>query len=193
MPQMKMVLTRLGRGSRMVVTGDPSQTDLPNNTKSGLAHALGILKGVKGVALEELTRADVVRHELVGRIIEAYDKDAAKRRLAKVSTASSSAPHSCRSICGSPMRAGRRLAMSRRWRARARPTLPNHMKAEGEVSVLLTNDAEMHALNKQWRGLDKPTDVLSFPVGWTRKSPANPITLVISRSVTKPPCRTQRR
>jgi phosphate starvation-inducible PhoH-like protein len=77
-PQMKMVLTRLGRGSRMVVTGDPSQTDLPNNLASGLGHAIKILKGVQGVALEELTRADVVRHELVGRIIDAYDKDAAK-------------------------------------------------------------------------------------------------------------------
>jgi phosphate starvation-inducible PhoH-like protein len=77
-PQMKMVLTRLGRGSRMVVTGDPSQTDLPNNLKSGLGHAIHILKGVKGVAIEELTRADVVRHELVGRIIDAYDKDARK-------------------------------------------------------------------------------------------------------------------
>jgi phosphate starvation-inducible protein PhoH and related proteins len=75
-PQMKMVLTRLGRGSRMVVTGDPSQTDLPNNMKSGLAHAMSILKNVKGVAIEQLTRADVVRHELVGRIIDAYDKDA---------------------------------------------------------------------------------------------------------------------
>ena len=77
-PQMKMVLTRLGRGSRMVVTGDPSQTDLPSNTKSGLAHAISILKDVKGVALEQLTRADVVRHELVGRIIDAYDKDASR-------------------------------------------------------------------------------------------------------------------
>jgi len=77
-PQMKMVLTRLGRGSRMVVTGDPSQTDLPGGVKSGLGHAMTILKGVKGVAIEELTRADVVRHELVGRIIDAYDRDAAK-------------------------------------------------------------------------------------------------------------------
>jgi phosphate starvation-inducible PhoH-like protein len=75
-PQMKMVLTRLGRGSRMVVTGDPSQTDLPPNTRSGLGHAMSILKGVEGVAIEQLTRADVVRHELVGRIIDAYDKDA---------------------------------------------------------------------------------------------------------------------
>ncbi|MDP3740183.1 MAG: PhoH family protein [Hyphomonadaceae bacterium] len=77
-PQMKMVLTRLGKGSRMIVTGDPSQTDLPGGIRSGLAHALGILKGVKGVALEELTKADVVRHELVGRIIDAYERDATK-------------------------------------------------------------------------------------------------------------------
>jgi len=77
-PQMKMVLTRLGRGSRMIVTGDPSQTDLPFNTKSGLSHAISILKSVKGVDLEELTTADVVRHELVGRIVEAYDRDASR-------------------------------------------------------------------------------------------------------------------
>ena len=77
-PQMKMVLTRLGKGSRMIVTGDPSQTDLPGGVRSGLAHALVILRGVKGVALEELTKADVVRHELVGRIIDAYDRDASK-------------------------------------------------------------------------------------------------------------------
>jgi phosphate starvation-inducible protein PhoH and related proteins len=75
-PQMKMVLTRLGRGSRMVVTGDPSQSDLPFNAKSGLSHAISILKGVKGVALSELTAQDVVRHELVARIVHAYDKDA---------------------------------------------------------------------------------------------------------------------
>gem|GEM_PF-620187 len=77
-PQMKMVLTRLGRGSRMIVTGDPSQTDLPDKTRSGLDHAVSILRGVKGVALEQLTAADVVRHELVGRIIDAYDRDAAR-------------------------------------------------------------------------------------------------------------------
>jgi phosphate starvation-inducible PhoH-like protein len=76
--QMKMVLTRLGRGSRMVVTGDPSQTDLPSGTKSGLPHAMSILDDVQGVAIEKLTRADVVRHELVGRIIDAYDRDTSR-------------------------------------------------------------------------------------------------------------------
>jgi phosphate starvation-inducible PhoH-like protein len=73
-PQMKMVLTRLGRGSRMVVTGDPTQTDLPDNKPSGLSHAVDLLDGVPGVALSRLTGADVVRHDLVARIVEAYDR-----------------------------------------------------------------------------------------------------------------------
>ncbi len=74
-PQMKMVLTRLGRGSRMVVTGDPSQTDLPNRSPSGLAHGMKILDGVEGVSQAALTTKDVVRHDLVARIVSAYDKD----------------------------------------------------------------------------------------------------------------------
>ncbi len=76
--QMKMVLTRLGEGARMVVTGDPSQIDLVNARDSGLAHAVGILEGVKGVAITRFSAADVVRHPLVERIVRAYDADAAK-------------------------------------------------------------------------------------------------------------------
>jgi len=76
--QMKMVLTRLGEGARMVVTGDPSQIDLVNARDSGLAHAVGILEGVTGVAITRFTAADVVRHPLVERIVRAYDADAAK-------------------------------------------------------------------------------------------------------------------
>lgn len=79
-PQMKMVLTRLGRGSRMVVTGDPSQSDLDHRTPSGLGHAMRILDGVEGVSIRVLTAADVVRHEMVARIIDAYARsDAAAR------------------------------------------------------------------------------------------------------------------
>ncbi len=77
--QMKMVLTRIGDGSRMVVTGDPSQVDLLNTADSGLAHAVGLLTGVEGVAVTHFTAADVVRHPLVGRIVKAYDADAARR------------------------------------------------------------------------------------------------------------------
>jgi phosphate starvation-inducible PhoH-like protein len=78
--QMKMVLTRIGEGSRMAVTGDPSQVDLLNPADSGLSHAVSILEGVEGVAVAHFTAADVVRHPLVGRIVRAYDADAAKRR-----------------------------------------------------------------------------------------------------------------
>jgi len=71
--QMKMFLTRLGERSRMVVNGDLSQIDLPTGARSGLADALDILKGVKGVGRIAFTSADVVRHDLVTRIVEAYD------------------------------------------------------------------------------------------------------------------------
>lgn len=77
--QMKMVLTRLGEGSRMVVTGDPSQIDLVNGADSGLAHAVGLLEGVEGVGVNRFSVEDVVRHPMVERIVRAYDADATKR------------------------------------------------------------------------------------------------------------------
>ncbi|QUS61880.1 PhoH family protein [Synechocystis sp. PCC 7339] len=72
--QLKMVLTRLGFGSKMIVTGDVTQTDLPNHQKSGLQVAQTILKDVEGVAFCYLNQADVVRHPLVQRIVEAYER-----------------------------------------------------------------------------------------------------------------------
>ncbi|MGK2255820.1 MAG: phosphate starvation-inducible PhoH-like protein, partial [Brevundimonas sp.] len=78
--QMKMVLTRLGDGARMVVTGDPSQIDLLNPRDSGLAHALRILDGVQGVGILRFAAEDVVRHAMVERIVRAYDADAARSR-----------------------------------------------------------------------------------------------------------------
>jgi phosphate starvation-inducible protein PhoH and related proteins len=71
--QMKMFLTRLGEASRMVVTGDPTQVDLPAGVRSGLAEALETLKDVDGIATVRLTDKDVVRHELVARIVRAYE------------------------------------------------------------------------------------------------------------------------
>lgn len=70
--QMRMFLTRLGENSRMVITGDPSQIDLPRGVRSGLDEALNILRGVEGVGVCRLGDADVVRHPLVGRIVRAY-------------------------------------------------------------------------------------------------------------------------
>ncbi len=78
--QMKMFLTRLGEGSRMVVTGDRTQVDLPRNVPSGLSDAEGLLDGIDDISFSYFTAKDVVRHSLVGKIIEAYDAaDPAKR------------------------------------------------------------------------------------------------------------------
>ena len=72
--QMKMFLTRIGFGSRAVITGDPSQVDLPRNQRSGLVDATRVLESVQGLAFTQFTSADVVRHPLVGRIVDAYEK-----------------------------------------------------------------------------------------------------------------------
>src|SRR5262245_26734125 len=72
--QMKMFLTRIGEGSKMAVTGDPSQTDLPPGQKSGLEHAVGLLRAVQGIEAVRFEAGDVVRRDLVARIVEAYDK-----------------------------------------------------------------------------------------------------------------------
>ena len=78
--QMKMFLTRLGFGSKMVVTGDVTQIDLPNAAKSGLAVIRGILHDIEDISFQELTAEDVVRHRLIGDIVKAYDKfDEAKQ------------------------------------------------------------------------------------------------------------------
>lgn len=76
--QMKMLLTRLGEGSRMVVTGDPTQVDLPQGATSGLADALGVLEGVESVGQIAFTNADIIRHPLVARIVAAYDRKGTK-------------------------------------------------------------------------------------------------------------------
>ena len=72
--QIKMFLTRMGMNTKMIVTGDMTQIDLPSSQTSGLVQALKILKGVKGISFVELNKKDVVRHKLVTQIVEAYEK-----------------------------------------------------------------------------------------------------------------------
>ena len=72
--QIKMFMTRLGMGSKMIITGDITQIDLPRSTQSGLIHALSVLDNVKGVGKVEFTKKDIVRHHLVQRIVEAYER-----------------------------------------------------------------------------------------------------------------------
>jgi phosphate starvation-inducible PhoH-like protein len=76
--QMKMFLTRIGFGSKAVVTGDVSQIDLPRGSKSGLIDARRILVGVRGIAFTEFNSSDVVRHPLVARIVDAYAEHESK-------------------------------------------------------------------------------------------------------------------
>ena len=83
--QMKMFLTRLGFGSRIVITGDVTQIDLPDDKTSGLKDAVRVLEGVKDIAICQLTSADVVRHALVQQIINAYEKAAQKQEVKKPS------------------------------------------------------------------------------------------------------------
>jgi phosphate starvation-inducible PhoH-like protein len=75
-----MFLTRLGENARMIVTGDPSQVDLPPGQTSGLTEAVRLLAGVEGVGHVVFTEADVIRHELVARIVSAYDRASAARK-----------------------------------------------------------------------------------------------------------------
>ena len=78
--QMKMFLTRMGTGSKVVVTGDVTQIDLPDRSRSGLLDALNVLKNVEGIARVYFTEKDVVRHRLVQEIVKAYDRAARQRR-----------------------------------------------------------------------------------------------------------------
>lgn len=85
--QIKMFLTRLGMNAKMIVTGDMTQVDLPASVTSGLKEAMGVLKNVPGIGRVEFNKKDIVRHKLVQRIVEAYDKfDKSKLRAAKKDT-----------------------------------------------------------------------------------------------------------
>lgn len=77
--QIKMFLTRLGMNAKMIITGDVTQIDLPSSQQSGLIHSLNVLRDIKGIAKIEFDKKDIVRHKLVQRIVEAYEKDDAKR------------------------------------------------------------------------------------------------------------------
>jgi phosphate starvation-inducible PhoH-like protein len=79
--QMKMFLTRLGQGSKAVITGDITQIDLPNPKKSGLVEAINLLKGVEGIQFCHFDDVDVVRHTLVQRIIRAYEGKTQQQEL----------------------------------------------------------------------------------------------------------------
>jgi phosphate starvation-inducible PhoH-like protein len=95
--QMKMLLTRIGFGSKAVITGDVTQVDLHKTQRSGLVDAMHVLKDVRGIAFTQFSSADVVRHPLVARIVDAYDKSASMQELGALpSTLTKPAPRHVR-------------------------------------------------------------------------------------------------
>ena len=90
--QIKMFLTRMGMNTKMIVTGDMTQIDLPASQTSGLVQAIKILKGVKGISFIELNKKDIVRHKLVTRIVEAYEKFVEKEKAERKTTRTAKEP-----------------------------------------------------------------------------------------------------
>lgn len=174
--QMKMLLTRLGEGSRMAVNGDPSQVDLPRPEHSGLAHALRLLDGVEGVETVRFETADVVRHPLVGRIVAAYDADARAASRPPPTAVAEPFEGGGGPAADAEAEAGPDLRVEDpRWlevlgdpesfvlRTLGAVTAEVDLDEDEAFSVLFADDAALEALNRQWRGKDKPTNVLSFP------------------------------
>lgn len=78
--QIKMFLTRMGWNTKMIVTGDRTQIDLPSSQKSGLVEAQRILQGIEGIAFIEMNKKDIIRHKLVTKIVEAYHRDDERKK-----------------------------------------------------------------------------------------------------------------
>ena len=162
--QMKMFLTRIGFGTKAVITGDVTQIDLARGQKSGLIEAERVLAGVRGIAFVRFTSADVVRHPLVQKIIDAYERHDAKkpteRRLRRDPRVAATRPCRC----------AHRLALacsttSPPTGCRAGDAAPlGAPRAERDLAVTLrfVGAREGRALNARYRGRDYATNVLTF-------------------------------
>ena len=177
--QMKMFLTRLGFGSKIVVTGDVTQVDLPTGQVSGLRVVQDILDGIPDIHFAKLTSQDVVRHKLVGKIVDAYERYDAKAESARQGPGGQQTAAAPRQPLGQPQGARKRgrqvtieianesgvavdevaLASVARF---ALDQLRIHPLAE--LSVLLVDEGPMTDLHVKWMDEPGPTDVLSFPM-----------------------------
>ena len=180
--QMKMFLTRLGENSRMIVTGDPSQVDLPPGQTSGLSEAVKLLEGIEGVGHVAFTHEDVIRHELVARIVEAYDRvsgareqgmntpaiDVAHRRRRcgtpnrnREATVRGAIAAAARLTAGAPAGEIDRAACRRRGGARTQPRLARHRSADQRAVVsgrrpVPRSAATSPSPTRRWRARARP-------------------------------------
>jgi phosphate starvation-inducible PhoH-like protein len=141
--QMKMFLTRIGFGSKAVVTGDVSQIDLPKTQLSGLIDAERVLKQIDGIAICRLTSSDVVRHPLVARIVDAYDAELTLSL--QFSSVTKPDKH--------------RAALPRH---RVKKWIRHALQTDGEITVRIVDAEEGQTLNREYRKKDYATNVLTF-------------------------------
>ena len=165
--QMKMFLTRLGFGSKIVITGDITQIDLPGDKVSGLKEAIRVLDGVEDIQICRLTPADVVRHVLVQRIVAAYDKYE-KNRLPddyKEAGLEEGKEMKHRIVIRCEGRSLRDFALKQQISKCITAALAHQgVNTPCEINVLVTDDEGIRAINNAYRKIDKATDVLSFPM-----------------------------
>ena len=165
--QMKMFLTRIGFGSKAVVTGDVTQVDLPRGAKSGLVEARRILAEVRGVAFSIFQTEDVVRHPLVQRIVDAYERHRDERERRAMTRAGIEGPgpnasHSTRraalALTLQIATRSRRLPAPARLRRWARAALAQPAR----VTLRIVGEREGESLNREFRRKPHATNVLTF-------------------------------
>ena len=176
-----MFLTRMGFGSKIVITGDVTQIDLPGDKVSGLKEAMRILRDVEDIAICRLSQGDVVRHVIVQRIIKAYEDDETEeRRNAEMNT------HDIYIDWEFP---GANPYKPLLTRVIAAALEAEEVKIPCGVDVLLTDDEGIREINREQREVDSVTDVLSFPM--LNLTPGTPPDGTGRRSTTrKPACAT---
>src|SRR3954452_9213153 len=175
-----MFLTRLGFGSKMVVTGDVTQVDLPSGTKSGLRIVEDILDGIEDVSFNRLTSHDVVRHRLVGHIVAAYDTYEARQdsgdpgghRRGPGGPPAGPEEHPSVSIevlneSGDDVDVSELSKLSRFVMDRMR------VHPLAELCIKVVDEATIAQLNEQWMEKTGPTDVLAFPMDELRPGLVN--------------------
>ena len=165
--QMKMFLTRLGFYSKMVITGDITQVDLPNGKTSGLIQIQQILHNIDGIAFVYFSERDVVRHPLVQEIVKAYDRYEQHQQATSAALLTRDSPV----ITGSSISMA--IAIQNRQRAVTIHTaaIKRHVQqamtylgcADRELSVVFGSDRLLQTLNRDYRQQDRPTNVLAFP------------------------------
>ena len=157
--QMKMFLTRIGFGSKAVVTGDVTQIDLANGQKSGLIDAQEVLKNVRGIAFTHFGTEDVVRHPLVQRIVNAYENREARSRARARTKQPERARRGSRARSPCSTRRARAVVPSARTFGSGRA---RRCDGDARITVRLVGLAEGRALNRDYRGRDYATNVLTF-------------------------------